>query len=1707
LFSTDGWYTDGGIWGGGDYVNVSQTTVYEGTAYPSTEYANAFINCTTSSIADGGEIYNAINSLDGEGATRTDLGMEMASNIFATQPSGTYSERKKIVVVLTDGVPTTSSSFSDTVANNAIGYAKEMKDDGAEIFALYFGNPSANSVSFMQGMSNNYPDATAYTNLGVQAKTTYYSAHNNAAAITGVFNEIIYSIAANAQLDEKAILQDELTKYFKLPDTIAGDVRDEIRVYTSNKTATGWGEEIPFEDAIIELSADNKTISVSGFDYAYYCVTEESKSQEIVDYGKKLVVYIPIVADETANTIGGYLPTNVHAGVYEDDIAVEIDDAAVTADGHSDDVGIAYMMENDEFFQHIGTDDSFTYTFDSNSTDGDITILPMAQILDEMFLVKPDGVNNTGVRLDYRIYDTNTDQASGADDTLVATLVLEPGDGTDITDISNWDFEAGMDTNTIAIGSGANSASKVYAIVCRAYNVNPAYENDPVYNMTYGLLNITAVNEDVHIVGGVIDDGGTVSVSAGAGNFTYDMDGNAVGYTEEVADGDLTSAMTFALKDGYEFRRIILKTSTLSALDTPVDLYNIDTGVNNVVFVGNNYVYESITADGGQIVEVYTQLKEFNLTTASDEHSLIVDGKSYEYSETEKLAVPFQAKDGYEITSILYGETEADAVEVLGMSDADLDVLGITFESFDTASGYAADGTAEEDLLQGEVLVPRTQDNYVKVTASPRNYKLTYKQYKRVVNNLETTYEPYDTDQTHFVAYNTNIPSAPVAPGVEAEIDGNYYTINGWYRNHPNNEFTGLTDITAMLMPAADMMLHAYWAQNPSIAVSIPVKKIAAGAFTGSATFEIMGTYHEHPVGDITLTVSDSAKTADGTLEMTLTDKQYDSFMQGDVIRITESDETGGNWIYDEAEYTVHYNPSGEPIIKKGEQVVSSADFTNYYNVYTVKYDLAGGTYQGAVSIPDKTVEYDDAELISDAELEKAGSIFTGWKFGNINVTPATTYKELAGSMDVFSVTLVAQYKEKSYTVEYNLNGGNIDGVQNIPAKTVGYSESNLLPSGIAVKEGYTLVGWEYNEATVTNSNTYASLAGSYNVDSITLSAVWEVDVIGGGPDPDEGDNIPDIYQKKITFKILNGTWDGAANADIIKVVNLLDGEGNYSAAGTADITEHIPDVSVAVAAPDHDTPGEWREVPPILVSGTDPVVYVYIFHKTPDVVYDEYEEDKPDPTPQTEEYDLTQKIQVDPNRGVWSFNGQDYTTVQTIEMQDNIDLGEPTRDGYVFMGWLKTDGTGEIVHIYTAQWEKDDIGTTDPDDGDNVADIFQKKIIFKVVNGTWADDTSTDVVYVVNLLDGSGKYSKTGSADITSLIPTGMKANSGYQNGSWDTAPVSPATDTQTVTYTYSYEKTPTGGGGGGGSTKYTLTYESNGGTEYKAEKYNRNTTVDIDKKPTKDGYVFEGWYEDKELTKYVEEVKMAKDITVYAKWVEDNGGTGNGYGTPGSLNGEDHFAYVVGYPDGTVRPNDNISRAEVTAIFFRLLKPDEVRDKNLTTENNFNDVNDGDWHNASISTMEKLGIVKGRYADQFVPDAFITRAEFAAICARFDDSEFEVIDNFTDVAGHWAEHDIHEAAAHGWIRGYEDGTFKPDQFITRAEAMTMINRVLNRVPETADDLLADMINWPDNSDKSAWYYLAVQEATNSHDYEMKNHIYEKWTALREVTDWTKYE
>ena len=289
-----------------------------------------------------------------------------------------------------------------------------------------------------------------------------------------------------------------------------------------------------------------------------------------------------------------------------------------------------------------------------------------------------------------------------------------------------------------------------------------------------------------------------------------------------------------------------------------------------------------------------------------------------------------------------------------------------------------------------------------------------------------------------------------------------------------------------------------------------------------------------------------------------------------------------------------------------------------------------------------------------------------------------------------------------------------------------------------------------------------------------------------------------------------------------------------------------------------------------------------------------------------------------------------------------------------------------------------------------------------------------------------------------------------------------------------------------------------------------------------SKDGvngtFSFNGWKKD-DGTVLTGEQQLTADLTLHGVWTftKKSSGGGGGGGShkptvtipddvPTGLNGDDHYAYIVGYPDSTVRPQNGITRAEVATIFFRLLT-DETRNANSTKTNSYSDVAAGAWYNHAVSTLSAMGIVKGDSHGKFNPNAPITRAEFAAIAARFDDKANTTAVDFSDIASHWAKDEISAAANNGWINGYTDGTFRPNNKITRAEAMTLVNRVLKRLPETAEDLHNDMIKWSDNSDTSAWYYLAVQEATNSHYYDIKENKYEKWSKLRETRDWTELE
>lgn len=420
-------------------------------------------------------------------------------------------------------------------------------------------------------------------------------------------------------------------------------------------------------------------------------------------------------------------------------------------------------------------------------------------------------------------------------------------------------------------------------------------------------------------------------------------------------------------------------------------------------------------------------------------------------------------------------------------------------------------------------------------------------------------------------------------------------------------------------------------------------------------------------------------------------------------------------------------------------------------------------------------------------------------------------------------------------------------------------------------------------------------------------------------------------------------------------------------------------------------------------------------------------------------------------NGGDWELM-EDRPTERYVPVPANSDhidaLRPPAREGYTFLGWYDSaeNTSGEPIDFRTRTFK-------------GAATVYahwakNATVTFKIVNGYWSGNTAEDKTVTV-VLHPQANGSASGTLD-ASHVPAIMIPAAGYENtpGHWDVTPNTEENGISgNVTYTYIFGK------------KHHSSSDDNSNSSK-----DENKDKDNNKENNKDNNT---------------------DETTPTK-------------VPALLNGSNHFAYVVGYKDGNVRPQGNITRAETAAIFFRLLKED-VRSENLSKHNDFADVTEDSWYNTAVSTMAGMNILKGRTANSFAPQAPITRAEFAAICARFDSGRAEENSGFTDISGHWAEKEIERAATLGWVSGYTDGSFHPDAPITRAEAMTLINRVLCRMPETKADLLDSMTKWPDNQ-PGAWYYLAVQEATNSHTYEQKDSKYETWAALTAEPDWSKY-
>ena len=777
----------------------------------------------------------------------------------------------------------------------------------------------------------------------------------------------------------------------------------------------------------------------------------------------------------------------------------------------------------------------------------------------------------------------------------------------------------------------------------------------------------------------------------------------------------------------------------------------------------------------------------------------------------------------------------------------------------------------------------------------------------------------------------------------------------------------------------------------------------------------------------------------------------------------------------------------------------------------------AGATVTSAAA--PKIPEAENTILVANGTTFQGTWTFQGWKRSDTGGTAETSF-----SMPNHHLTLTAQWEftPNVYTVQYNLNGG----TGTVPEAHTSYAYTELngkdgakTPSGIpfgailtvqnftgTAPKGQYFAGWGlqrdatalYEPGQRVNNE---SLEVKNSGDTITLYAIYKdigtVTVEFAGNDATRGS----VSVRQGSFSERNGTLSGNT------VKSEATAKPGYHFTGwTCETSGHTTSTETLCEV-------TANQVQTLFTAHPEQRVFRF--------------------TAQFEPNQFTVQFEKNADNVTGNMASQTFKYAGT----GNVSLNQNAfvRPGYRFLGWSETSGkqgvvyadqakfqgvtyykgteikNNDIITLY-AQWEKLPEITIDytpfPEDLGTVT--------LNPAEGPSKEALSPQSIYTV---------SETGSPDhqvrgATAKPKDGCTFKGWYdqqENQCSKDLSFVPQAGTDNLYQSGSYVDVFE-------AQQYTLRFNANGGEGTMEDlTYTHGQDQSLTKCGfTRAGYDFLGWataadgnvaYHDQQS------LSITQDTTLYAVWKQqpNQGGSNGGHHNSGSsgtqekpdetppttLNDTDHYAYIVGYEDGTIRPNGHITRAEAATVFFRLLT-DEARDANLTDRSPYPDVSAGDWYNKAIATLSRMGILSGYEDGSFRPNATVTRAEFAAMAARFDTEAKPVDTPFTDLTGCWAADEIAKAYGKGWVNGYGDNTFRPNGPITRAEAVTLINRVLRRLPETDKDLLPDERTWPDNPE-TFWGYLALQEASNSHLYDRKSDGYETQTKLLPPRDWSQ--
>ena len=841
-----------------------------------------------------------------------------------------------------------------------------------------------------------------------------------------------------------------------------------------------------------------------------------------------------------------------------------------------------------------------------------------------------------------------------------------------------------------------------------------------------------------------------------------------------------------------------------------------------------------------------------------------------------------------------------------------------------------------------------------------------------------------------------------------------------------------------------------------------------------------------------------------------------------------------------------HYVNSGECSIHVHVQLIKD-------NQHIVHYDPNGG--EGAM-VDENLYFAGNQATVKANEFTRAGYTFARWntKADGTGTNYALDEKVTMGNENV---TLYAQWTANTHTVTYT--DGEDEAVFSNVAKTgtygkaiPKYNDENTSPT----RDGYAFKGWTSSVSGITPADVMPD-------QDVTFTAIWEKEQTTEPENPTSeinamyfvlmpGQGVPNSGVSRGVDKYFpnasnNGGVTGKSNTTgyegkITKAATELTGantsNGCFDVNGVGD--QYLKDIGDLgyFNAKNYNADGTYKGTLPDGLKNfnmTHKEIVWYVIKKEGNGYHvDGYVKGVPITLTYHENFGTSNaQTVINKNISGTTLNSGDKVTIQSYQQ---VFTGEANKhEGWTFVGWFTANGQkytpGETtlidsVDLY-AKWttsykvvthfmdangiEQENLRQTSNDLTGTHGKLLSELVVQpnitgnyvyvpsetkysvgngdKVPVGTTTFTTANTVIHQYYYLDETGKIGKDGEnkpTDESDEIPDAWQHKVTFKvvNGKWND-------DSSDNIVVYVNAKGKDG-----------KTLES---------KLTEAQIPAVGEKPNS-GYRASGSW-DKSLSA---DLKITGDTEFTFTYSRRSSGGSSRPSTPTvtipddvptGLNGKDHYAYIIGYGNNDVRPQNNITRAEVATIFFRLLT-DETRTANMTKSNGYNDVKDGDWFCCAVSTLSKMGIIKGYEDGSFKPNDPISRAEFAAIAARFDPDGDKTPATFSDVTSHWAKDEISIAANHGWIKGYEDGSFKPDQKITRAETMTLVNRVLNRLPEAKDDLHKDMKTWVDNMDETAWYYLAVQEATNSHYFKNKTGTkFEQWTDLRDTRDWSELE